>query len=146
MRRATRTTPKRSPIGMGTLEGRGDRAVAAESRLSLQPAVESACVVEFLAKRLPRNLATGIARQLCHERKFARPLFGTEPGAAMGDQRSFGQISRGYNEGSDLLAFRQIGEPNHRDFSHPLMFCDRGFDLGGMHVDTATNDEVGGAS
>jgi hypothetical protein len=47
----------------------------------------------------------------------------------MGDQRSFGQISRGYNEGSDLLAFRQIGEPNHRDFSHPLMFCDRGFDL-----------------
>ena len=37
-------------------------------------------------------------------------------------------------------------QPNHRDFSHPLMFCDRGFDLGGMHVDTATNDEVGGAS
>jgi hypothetical protein len=45
-------------IGMGPLEARGDRAVAAESRLSLQPAVESACVVEFLAKRLPRNLAT----------------------------------------------------------------------------------------
>ena len=64
----------------------------------------------------------------------------------MGDQSSFGQITRGNNEGSDLLAFGQFREPNHGDFSHPLMFCDREFDLGRMHIDATTNDEVGGAS
>ena len=64
----------------------------------------------------------------------------------MGHKSSFTQVDRADNEGSDLLAFRQFGEPNHDDVSHALMLCDHGFDLGRVDIGATADNEVGATS